>query len=71
MSPGNFLSVEVDVVEALGAELCGYFKIGDQALTAKMPSKLNIKPKQQLEIALDTDKLYLFDKAGNRIRYSV
>jgi multiple sugar transport system ATP-binding protein len=51
----------VDVVEPLGPEQILYLLAGDQKLTARAPSDLDVRPGQKLEVALNLDRVHIFD----------
>lgn len=58
-------TVEVDIVELLGSEKIAYFNIGDKKCSAKLPADVNFD--KILEISINENDLYKFDKNGIRI----
>jgi multiple sugar transport system ATP-binding protein len=56
------LPVKVDVVENMGSENFVYFVLGGKTFTSRMdPRSSDIQPGQQIEVALDTNHIHLFD----------
>lgn len=53
---------KVEVVESMGSEIFVYLTIGGKTLTARMdPRSSDIQPGQNIEVAVDTHHLHLFD----------
>jgi multiple sugar transport system ATP-binding protein len=56
------LDVKVDVVENMGSENFVYFTFGGKAFTSRMdPRSSDIQPKQDVQVAIDTNHIHLFD----------
>jgi multiple sugar transport system ATP-binding protein len=56
------LRVKVDVVENMGSENFIYFTLAGKAFTSRMdPRSSDIQPNQNIEVALDTGHIHLFD----------
>lgn len=66
----GFFSAEIELVEALGPELCVYFKLGEQNLIGRLNPKTEVKPLQRIELAFDRDQLHLFAPDGSKIGIS-
>lgn len=59
-------TVDIDMVELLGSEKIAYFNIGDNKCSAKLPANFEIK--ETIELGINPDDIYLFDKeTGKRI----
>jgi multiple sugar transport system ATP-binding protein len=53
---------KVEVVESMGSEIFVYLNIGGKTLTARMdPRSGDIQPGQNVDVAVDTHHLHLFD----------
>ena len=60
------LVVKVDIVELLGSEKIVYFNIGNNKCSAKLPANYDVK--EELELSINPNDLYLFDKlTGKRV----
>ena len=56
------LDVKVDVVENMGSENFVYFTFAGKAFTSRMdPRSSDIQPKQDIQVAIDTNHIHLFD----------
>jgi len=56
------INSKVEVVESLGSEILVYLTIGGKTLTSRMdPRSSDIQPGQNLQVAIDTNHLHLFD----------
>ena len=55
------MPVTVDVVEPLGPEQILYLLAGDQKLTARAPSELDVRAGQKLDVALNLERVHVFD----------
>ena len=54
--------VKVDVVENMGSENFVYFTFGGKIFTSRMDPRSNdIQPGQQIDVAVDTGHIHLFD----------
>jgi multiple sugar transport system ATP-binding protein len=60
-TPGNTVSVEVDVTEPMGDVSTLYLKAGDIDLIASIDGSTQAKVGVNMEIVLDIDKIHLFD----------
>jgi multiple sugar transport system ATP-binding protein len=66
--PGLRFSREPVVVEALGAEDFAYFDEGDVEVVARLSPHSRARPRQPLELVLDTTRTLLFDAGdGQRV----
>lgn len=61
-SPDTVLEADVDVTELLGAEVYLYLQCAGQAMTARVNPRTTAKANDKIKIALDSNKLHLFDK---------
>jgi multiple sugar transport system ATP-binding protein len=53
---------KVEVVESMGSEIFVYVNIGGKTLTARMDPRSNdVQPGQNIQVAVDTNHLHLFD----------
>jgi multiple sugar transport system ATP-binding protein len=56
------INSKVEVVESMGSEIFVYLNIGGKTLTSRMdPRSGDIQPGQNVEVAIDTNHLHLFD----------
>ena len=51
----------VELAEMMGSEIYLHLEAGGQKLTARTPSRAQIQSGDDLQLAIDTNKLYLFD----------
>lgn len=64
----NTFSISIDVVEPIGNEIFLYFQTGNRNLCMRTAPEKTYRTNEQIEVALDYDKLYFFDAATeNRI----
>ncbi|HZT41220.1 MAG TPA: sn-glycerol-3-phosphate ABC transporter ATP-binding protein UgpC [Chthonomonadaceae bacterium] len=68
-TPGNTVSVDVDVIEPLGNDVEMYLKAGDISLIAMIDSASQAKIGDKLEVIFDMDKSHLFDKESEQALY--
>ncbi len=61
-SPDSVVSAYVDVTEMMGAEYYLYLKIADTIFTARVDQRTSAKMGETIKIALDPNKIHLFDK---------
>ena len=54
--------VEIDLTEMMGAETYLYFKINDVNFTARVNPRTTAQREQTIKIAIDPNKIHLFDK---------
>ncbi|SEA09202.1 ABC transporter ATP-binding protein [Microbulbifer marinus] len=63
------LRAKVEMVETLGAEMLVHLGDGSERMIARLPGLQLLTPGQTLELALDPDAIYLFDRhSRQRIR---
>jgi len=56
------INSKVEVVESMGSEIFAYLNIGGKTLTSRMdPRSSDIEPGQNIQVAVDTQHLHLFD----------
>jgi multiple sugar transport system ATP-binding protein len=58
------IATTVDVVEPLGPEQILYLLAGDQKLTARAPSELDVRAGEKLNVALNLERVHVFDSAS-------
>ena len=61
-SPDTTLEATVKVYEMLGAEVFLYFTIEDTDITVRVNPRTTARPGDTIKIALDAEKIHLFDK---------
>jgi multiple sugar transport system ATP-binding protein len=62
-TPGNTITVEVDVIEPMGAESILYVSCGEDNLVASVDSSTEAVERENLEVVIDMSKAHIFDKA--------
>jgi multiple sugar transport system ATP-binding protein len=61
------VSTKVEVVESMGSEIFVYVNLGGKTLTARMdPRSSDIQPGQNIQVAVDTHHLHLFDPKNEK-----
>ena len=55
------LPAKVDLDEMMGSEIYLYFMIDGQKMIARIPSRYGVKMGDQTKLAIDTDKIHIFD----------
>ena len=61
------IKTKVEVVESMGSEIFVYLNIGGKTLTARMdPRSSDIQPGQNVQVAIDTHHLHLFDAKNEK-----
>jgi multiple sugar transport system ATP-binding protein len=61
-SLSNIILTKVDITELMGSESYLYLDCKGNKLIAKVPSSTCIKSEEEINIAIDTNKLHFFDK---------
>jgi multiple sugar transport system ATP-binding protein len=61
-SPDNTVSIEVEVIEPMGAECVLYVKIGADDMVVNLDSATAAKEREDLEVVFDMAKCHVFDK---------
>ena len=56
----------VDFIETLGSDTIIHIKVGDILLIAKVPGGYSANIGEKIEVALDLNKLHIFEKSGKR-----
>ncbi len=62
MSPKSVIEATIRVYEMLGAEVLLYFDIDDASFTARVNPRTTARPGDQVKLALDLEKIHVFDK---------
>jgi multiple sugar transport system ATP-binding protein len=60
-SQGSILTAKVEVAELMGAETMLYSQVEGQEFIARVDSRTDVKPGQELQLALDMNKSHFFD----------
>ncbi len=68
-TPGNTITVDVDVIEPLGNDVEMYLKAGDVSLIAMIDSASPAKIGDRMEVVFDMEKSHLFDKETEQALY--
>jgi len=64
----NRIRSVIDVVEPLGSEIHLYVTSGKHTLTAVVDVQAFYRPHQEIELAIDLDKMHLFEKEAPNLR---
>jgi multiple sugar transport system ATP-binding protein len=62
VSTPHKIKIEVDVIELLGSEKQVFFNFQKNQMVARLPQDINARIGQPLELAIDRNKVHLFDK---------
>lgn len=57
----------VEISEMLGAEINLYIKAGENSMIARIPARTDIKVGDKITLALDANKLHIFDKDTEKV----
>jgi multiple sugar transport system ATP-binding protein len=68
-TPGNTITVDVDVTEPLGSDVEMYLKAGDTSLIAMVDSATQAQVGDRIEVIFDMDKSHLFDVQTEQALY--
>ncbi len=60
------IKVTVDLTEMMGAELYVYFKFAGEKMIARIPSRMNVDAGKKIQLAMDTNKLHIFDNDSGK-----
>jgi len=66
-SPQSVFESTVKVYELLGAEVFLYFDLDEFPITARVDSRTNSRPGDNIKFALDVEKIHVFDKETEQI----
>lgn len=55
------VKAEIELAEMMGAELYVYFNFADERMIARVPSRMNVETKKELDVAFDLNKVHFFD----------
>ena len=66
-SPETVVEMHVDIAELMGAEVYLYGTCADVSLTVRAPSRVQARSGDTLRLALDGNKLHLFDKETEQV----
>jgi multiple sugar transport system ATP-binding protein len=67
--PSAKISATVDVTELMGNEILLYLVAGQNTLVARVDPRSKCRVGQQAEVALNTEKLHVFDAATEKAIY--
>lgn len=59
--PSSMMKFDVEVSELLGHEFILHGKVGEQRLVAKVAARLEARPHESVQVALDLSKVHFFD----------
>jgi multiple sugar transport system ATP-binding protein len=65
---GSYMKAVVDVIEPLGSEIHAYVTSGRHSFIAVVDVQTQIRVHQEIELALDLDKMHLFEKEAPGLR---
>jgi len=65
---GNTIRAIVEVIEPLGSEIHLYVTAGKHNLVACVDVQTSVRVHQEIELAIDLDKMHLFEKASPNLR---
>jgi multiple sugar transport system ATP-binding protein len=65
---GNSIRVVVDVIEPLGSEIHLNVTAGKHELIARVDTQTSVRVHQEIELAVDLDKMHLFEKKPPNLR---
>ena len=66
-APKSNIQADVTLAEMMGSEIYVYIMANGQKMIARVPSRIDIKADQHVELALDTAKIHVFDKETEEI----
>jgi len=61
------LTVKVDLAELMGSEIYVYAKQGENNIIAKVPPHTKVVTGEPMQIAIDCNKIHLFDKETQKV----
>ncbi len=64
---GNTIKATIRVYELLGAEVFLYFDIADTSFTARVHPRTVARPGDEVEFALDLERIHIFDKETEKV----
>jgi len=64
---GNTVEADVEVTELLGAEVFLYLQVAGNPVTARVNPRSTAKPSDRIKIAMDINKIHVFDKDTERV----
>ena len=67
ISEQSNIQADVDLAEMMGSEIYLYLKCYGEKLVARVPSRTGIQADDHVKLALDANKLHLFDKETEKI----
>ena len=62
MPAEGHIQAHVELAEMMGSEIYLYLIMNDQKVIARVPSRVDVKEGETIELAADTSKIHLFDK---------
>ena len=65
--PGATIDADVEVTELLGAEIFLYLSVAGQSVTARVNPRSMAKAGDKIKIALDINKIHIFDKDTEKV----
>ena len=63
----SVLEAQIDVIEMLGSETLLYMRVGDVVLNARVNPRIKAKVDDVIKVAIDMNKMHLFDKETEKV----
>lgn len=70
MSKESVISADVEIAELMGAEIYLYLQCQNQRLIARVPARTQATCGDRLQIAIDRNKMHLFDKKTEQVIFN-
>lgn len=67
MAAGSNIEAKVNLAEMMGSEIYLYLTCNGQKLVARVPSRTGIRADDEVKLALDANKIHIFDKDTEEI----
>lgn len=67
ISEASNIEANVDLAEMMGSEIYLYLTCAGQKLVARVPSRTGIKAEDHVKLALDTNRIHVFDAVTEEI----
>lgn len=68
--PDSIVEARVEVTELLGAETFLYLNVEGHNVTARVNPRTKAKPQDIIKVALDTNKIHMFDKETEKVIFN-
>ena len=67
MSEGSNIQAKVNLAEMMGFEIYLYLTCSGQRIVARVPSRTGIRADDEVRLALDTNKIHIFDSETEEV----